>query len=202
MRRAAPLPGRVADLADRFGLADRLDSRPQTLSRGMRQRMASARALVGARVGDERTVRRAWSGAAGLPARGSSWFRAKRTRPSVPPIAWLTTALQPLVRELLLDRKDLLGVADFLDAARGGLYMAPNAADARATFLTARLALRAKTSGDASLLAQSRFEELEGFIVRTLDEIRYGTEGTAVVQDADGSRLVTMSRMVPRGITA
>ncbi|HSG39520.1 MAG TPA: dynamin family protein [Thermoanaerobaculia bacterium] len=36
--------------------------------------------------------------------------------------------------------------------------------------VAARLALRAKTSGDASLLAQSRFEELEGFIVRTLDE--------------------------------
>lgn len=36
--------------------------------------------------------------------------------------------------------------------------------------VAARLALRAKTGGDAALLAQSRFEELESFIVRTLDE--------------------------------
>ncbi|HEV2844530.1 MAG TPA: dynamin family protein, partial [Thermoanaerobaculia bacterium] len=36
--------------------------------------------------------------------------------------------------------------------------------------VAARLALRAKTTGDAALLAQSRFEELESFIVRTLDE--------------------------------
>jgi ABC-2 type transport system ATP-binding protein len=38
---------RVRELAERFGLADRLGSRPQTLSRGMRQRMSIARALVG-----------------------------------------------------------------------------------------------------------------------------------------------------------
>jgi ABC-2 type transport system ATP-binding protein len=37
----------VRRLAERFGLADRLGDRPQTLSRGMRQRMSIARALVG-----------------------------------------------------------------------------------------------------------------------------------------------------------
>ncbi len=36
--------------------------------------------------------------------------------------------------------------------------------------VASRLALRAKTSGDAALLAQSRFEALEKFIVDTLDE--------------------------------
>jgi small GTP-binding protein len=36
--------------------------------------------------------------------------------------------------------------------------------------VAARLALRAKTSGDAALLAESRFEALERFIVETLDE--------------------------------
>jgi small GTP-binding protein len=36
--------------------------------------------------------------------------------------------------------------------------------------VAARLALRGKTSGDAELLARSRFEALESFIVRTLDE--------------------------------
>lgn len=39
---------RVRELAERFGLADRLAAKPQTLSRGMRQRMSIARALVGA----------------------------------------------------------------------------------------------------------------------------------------------------------
>ena len=38
---------RVAGLADRFGLGDRMAERPQALSRGMRQRLAIARALVG-----------------------------------------------------------------------------------------------------------------------------------------------------------
>jgi ABC-2 type transport system ATP-binding protein len=38
---------RVHDLATQFGLADRLAERPQALSRGMRQRIAIARALVG-----------------------------------------------------------------------------------------------------------------------------------------------------------
>ena len=37
----------VTALAERFGLGDRLGARPQTLSRGMRQRLAIARALVG-----------------------------------------------------------------------------------------------------------------------------------------------------------
>ena len=46
MERAAATT-RVRELAERFGLADRLDARPQTLSRGMRQRMSIARALVG-----------------------------------------------------------------------------------------------------------------------------------------------------------
>ena len=36
--------------------------------------------------------------------------------------------------------------------------------------VAARLALRAKTTGDAELLARSRFEELERYIVETLDE--------------------------------
>ena len=36
--------------------------------------------------------------------------------------------------------------------------------------VAARLALRAKTAGDAALLAQSRFEALERYIVDTLDE--------------------------------
>jgi small GTP-binding protein len=36
--------------------------------------------------------------------------------------------------------------------------------------VAARLALRAKTSGDAALLAQSRFEPLESYIIDTLDE--------------------------------
>lgn len=36
--------------------------------------------------------------------------------------------------------------------------------------VAARLALRAKTTGDAELLASSRFEELERYIVSTLDE--------------------------------
>lgn len=36
--------------------------------------------------------------------------------------------------------------------------------------VAARLALRGKTSGDPALLAQSRFEALESYIVRTLDE--------------------------------
>ncbi|MFL6196649.1 MAG: dynamin family protein [Thermoanaerobaculia bacterium] len=36
--------------------------------------------------------------------------------------------------------------------------------------VAARLALRAKTSGDAALLAQSRFEPLENYIIDTLDE--------------------------------
>lgn len=44
---AAAATSRVQELADRFGLGDRLKSRPQTLSRGMRQRMSIARALVG-----------------------------------------------------------------------------------------------------------------------------------------------------------
>lgn len=38
---------RVHDLADKFGLADRLGERPSTLSRGMRQRLSIVRALVG-----------------------------------------------------------------------------------------------------------------------------------------------------------
>jgi len=38
---------RVAELAARFGMQDRLRDRPATLSRGMRQRLAIARALVG-----------------------------------------------------------------------------------------------------------------------------------------------------------
>jgi ABC-2 type transport system ATP-binding protein len=37
---------RVQEVVDRLGLADRLDDRPQALSRGMRQRMAVARALL------------------------------------------------------------------------------------------------------------------------------------------------------------
>jgi len=38
---------RVEQVVDRLGLADRLDERPAALSRGMRQRMAVARALLG-----------------------------------------------------------------------------------------------------------------------------------------------------------
>jgi ABC-2 type transport system ATP-binding protein len=44
-RRAAR--GRVEQVVGRLGLAERLDHRPQALSRGMRQRMAVARALLG-----------------------------------------------------------------------------------------------------------------------------------------------------------
>jgi ABC-2 type transport system ATP-binding protein len=43
----AEAESRVRQLAERFGLADRLHERPQTLSRGMRQRFSIARALVG-----------------------------------------------------------------------------------------------------------------------------------------------------------
>ena len=43
----AEAAARVTELGERFRLADRLGSRPQTLSRGMRQRMSIARALVG-----------------------------------------------------------------------------------------------------------------------------------------------------------
>ncbi len=39
---------RVTEVVGRMGLADRLDDRPQALSRGMRQRMAVARALLAA----------------------------------------------------------------------------------------------------------------------------------------------------------
>lgn len=43
----AEATARVGRLVERFGLSDRLGARPQTLSRGMRQRMSIARALVG-----------------------------------------------------------------------------------------------------------------------------------------------------------
>lgn len=68
--------------------------------------------------------------------------------------------------DILEDPQDIERIRAFIaDNARALLGFTPEIFP-----VAARLALRAKTTGDAGLLASSRFEELERFIVETLDE--------------------------------
>ncbi|HEX7183048.1 MAG TPA: dynamin family protein [Thermoanaerobaculia bacterium] len=68
--------------------------------------------------------------------------------------------------DILEDPADIERILGFIaDNARSLLGFTPEIFP-----VAARLALRAKTTGDAELLARSRFEELERYIVSTLDE--------------------------------
>jgi small GTP-binding protein len=74
---------------------------------------------------------------------------------------------------IVLNKIDILESPEEIDQIRG--FIADNARSLLGFTpeifpVAARLALRAKTTGDASLLAQSRFEALERYIADTLDE--------------------------------
>jgi len=74
---------------------------------------------------------------------------------------------------IVLNKIDILESPEDIEQVRG--FIADNARSLLGFTpeifpVAARLALKAKTTGDAALLAQSRFEALERFIVDTLDE--------------------------------
>ena len=173
---------RVDELAERFGLADRLDDRPQTLSRGMRQRMSIARALVGRPellVLDEPTN--------GLDAQAAADLRALL----VELVETGTTVF--LTTHLLAEAERL---CDLVTVIKGGRVVATGSpADLRRE-ATVRL-VRVEGPGLADLLARTSDASLGTWTSEGSDAVVFAVDGLAGVPVVVAA-LVRMGGLVHR----